>query len=62
MTIERARLAGGVEVPAFMYGTAWKEERPLVLGTSLASRSLFEAQAQVSWSTRPHCSVPRPTR
>jgi diketogulonate reductase-like aldo/keto reductase len=26
MTIERARLAGAVEVPAFMYGTAWKEE------------------------------------
>ena len=26
MPIERARLARGVEVPAFMYGTAWKEE------------------------------------
>jgi diketogulonate reductase-like aldo/keto reductase len=26
MTIERSRLAGGVTVPAFMYGTAWKEE------------------------------------
>jgi hypothetical protein len=37
MTIERARLAVGVEVPAFMYGTAWKEEaeRALRLRESL---------------------------